>query len=216
MSNRATKNTLLNDVNQILGIKDSYEAPGRMLEILKNPAEREGVFFKFLELFDYNLDEEWFYKYFQEEHADRKNNKQDFTPNSLSSLLSEMINSRKSDDGYIVIAEVSAGTGGMVISHWANERRKYLPWTFKPDDYLYLCTELSKKTIPFLIFNLMIRGINAIVIHGNSLTYEAENAYWIYNEKNDFMSFSDLYVAEHSEKVEKLLNIKFKTDRSEK
>lgn len=44
MSNRATKNTLLNDVNQILGIKDSYEAPGRMLEILKNPAEREGVF----------------------------------------------------------------------------------------------------------------------------------------------------------------------------
>lgn len=71
-------------------------------------------------------------------------------------------------------------------------------------------TELSDKTIPFLLFNLMIRGINAIVIHGNSLTREAKNVFWVYNESNNSMGFSDLYVCPHTDRIEKMFDVVFK------
>ena len=69
------------------------------------------MFFQFLEAFDYDLSYEWFYNYFQDEHADRKNNKQDFTPVCVSNLISEMLNCKVSKDDYTIISEPAAGTG---------------------------------------------------------------------------------------------------------
>ena len=209
MSKQATKSTLFK-VNEILEISDSYEAPGKIMEILKDSEKRKEIFFKFLAVFEYDLSYEWFYKYFQDEHADRKNNKQDFTPRCVSNLISQMM-CTSTTDGCQIIEEPAAGTGSTLIAHWYKEQRKAgFIWNYRPDDYLYKCTELSSKTIPFLLFNLMIRGMNAIVIHGNALTLEAENAYWIYNERNDSMGFSDLFVCPHNERTEKLFGIKFK------
>lgn len=193
MSKQVTENTL-SKVNRILQISDSYEAPARVLELLKDEKDRKNVFFQFLEAFDYDLSYEWFYNYFQDEHADRKNNKQDFTPVCVSNLIAEMLNCKVSEDDYTIISEPAAGTGSTIIAHWWKQFRKSrFPWEYRPDDYLYVLTELSSKTIPFLLFNLMIRGMNAIVVHGDSLTKETEAAYWICNEKNDPMGFSDLY-----------------------
>lgn len=69
MSKRATESTL-SKVNKVLEISDSYQAPERVMEILKDEVLRKDYFFKFLELFDYDLSYEWFYRYFQDEHAD--------------------------------------------------------------------------------------------------------------------------------------------------
>ena len=71
MSKRATESTL-SKVNRILRISDSYEAPAKVLEILQKPEERKEIFFQFMKEFDYDLSYEWFYNYFQDEHADRK------------------------------------------------------------------------------------------------------------------------------------------------
>ena len=193
MSNQVIESTL-SKVNRILKISDSYEAPAKVLEILKKPEERKAIFFEFMKEFDYDLSYEWFYNYFQDEHADRKNNEQDFTPVCVSKLISEMLGC-KSENDFTIIEEPSAGTGSTMIAHWYKSIRAcQFIWDYKPDDYLYKLTELSSKTVPFLLFNVMIRGMNAIVIHGNSLTSEIESAYWIYNEANNPMGFSDLYV----------------------
>ncbi len=208
MSKRATKSTL-SDINGILEISDSYQAPQRVMEILIDPEKSKKCFFEFMEYFDFDLSYDWFFEYFQEEHADRKNNKQDFTPLSVCKLLSKLIDSgEREDTDYTIIEEPAAGTGGNVIAHWYEKNRecRYI-WNYSPDDYLYICTELSSKTVPFLIFNIMIRGINAIVIHGDSLTRKAKNIFWIYNESNNAMGFSELYAVPHTEKIAEMFGV---------
>lgn len=194
MSKMTTENTL-SKVNRILGITESYKAPDALMTILFNETDRRRVFREMLEAFDYEMDKEWFYEYFEDEHADRKTKKQDFTPTSVSRLIAEVLNKNESEnhDGYNVVEEPAAGCGSTIIQHWNGTRKGKLPWEFRPDDYLYLLTEKASKTIPFLLFNLMIRGMNAIVIHGDALTGETEAVYWIYNEKNTAMEFSDIY-----------------------
>ena len=206
MSKPAMEKTL-SKVNRLIGIDESYKAPEKIMEIISDKEIANEVFLKFLPEFDYDLGYEWFNKYFEDEHADRKNKKQDFTPTSVSKLMSEM-QSKQLQRG--VIYDPAAGTGSTIISHWYKESRKYkFPWDYQPDNYLYLCEELSDKTIPFLLFNLMIRGMNALVIHGNTLTREVKEVYHCDNKLNSFMCFSELRKLPHIKEVEELCNVKF-------
>ncbi|EJC3118106.1 SAM-dependent DNA methyltransferase, partial [Enterococcus faecalis] len=68
-------------INELLGVDDAYKAPEALMDILLNRDKREIVFNKFLEI-ENDLTFDWFHEYFQDEHADRKVKKQDFTPNS--------------------------------------------------------------------------------------------------------------------------------------
>lgn len=206
MSKQATE-SMLSKINRLIGVDESYKAPKRVMEIISNKGTSKEVFLKFMSEFDYDLSYEWFSKYFEDEHADRKNKKQDFTPTSISRLMSEL---KGSEPQYGVIYEPAAGTGSTIISHWYKETRKHsFPWDYHPDYYLYLCEELSDKTIPFLLFNLLIRGMNAIVIHGNSLTREAREVYHCDNTEDSFMSFSELKKFPHTKEVEKFFDVKF-------
>ncbi len=209
MSKQTTEN-ILSKVNRLIGVGESYKAPAKIMEIISDKKTARDTFFKFLPEFDYDLSYEWFYKYFEDEHADRRNIKQDFTPKCVSRLMSEMYGHEAQ---YGVIYEPAAGTGSTIIAHWWNESRNKCryPWDYHPDFYLYLCEEVSDKTIPFLLFNLLIRGINAVVIHGNSLTREAKEVYHCDNEVGEYMCFSTLRTLPHSTQVEKLFNIKFDT-----
>lgn len=206
MSKQATE-SMLSKVNRIIGIGESYKAPERIMKIISNKELSGSVFKKFLAEFDYDLSYEWFNEYFADEHADRKKKKQDFTPTSISRLMSEM---QGKNPQYGVIYEPAAGTGSTIISHWHKETRKHkVPWDYHPDYYLYLCEELSNKTIPFLLFNLLIRGMNAVVIHGNALTREAKEVYHCDNVKDSFMDFSELKKFPHTKEVEEFFNVKF-------
>ena len=198
---------VMEKVNRIIGTDESYKAPARVMEIISDKDTAKEVFFKFLKEFNNDLSYEWFNDYFEDEHADRKNNKQDFTPVSISNLMSEI---QGQQPQYGLIYEPAAGTGSTIISHWYKETRKHrFPWDYQPDNYIYVCEELSDKTIPFLLFNILIRGMNAIVIHGNTLTREAKEVYHCDNKINEFMCFSELRKLPHAKEVEELCNIKF-------
>lgn len=91
----------IDEWNALLGIDDSYKAPDALWSILRDKERREELFRKTLELHRYNVDYDWFHEYFQEEHADRAQKKQDFTPNSVATLLSELVSGeRKPGDTY--------------------------------------------------------------------------------------------------------------------
>lgn len=192
----------IEDINKIFGVSEAFLAPGALMEILWDKEKREDVFFDMMRLHDYDRSYDWFHEYFQEEHADRAKKKQDFTPPSLSRLVSEL-----GDEG--IIQEPACGTGSMVIAHWNRIKTENGFFGFEPSSLLFELEELSDKTIPFLLFNLMIRGVNAIVIHGNALTREAKGAFLIQNYDNDVMSFSDLNVLPYTKYTEKLLEIRF-------
>lgn len=180
---------ILSEINRILSINDSYQAPERIMGlILENGEEREKIFSEMSELFKFDLSYDWFHQYFEEEHADRKNNKQDFTPECISKLISQLTGS---DRG--VTYEPAAGTGGMLISNWHRNRIKSHPFDYKPNEHLIICDELSDKTIPFLLFNLSIRGISGIVFHGDTLIESYKKVYVLVNKHNSITEYSDVY-----------------------
>lgn len=203
MSSRAIESTLFK-VNRLLSIDDSYKAPEKMMALILNPKTAKDLFLRFLTEFNYDLSYEWFNDYFADEHADRKNKKQDFTPTCLSRLIKIMC---VGDSG--IIYEPACGTGSTIIQHWYLSAKKVAPWKFNPMATLYFCEELSDKTIPFLLFNIMIRGMNAVVVHGDTLTRKAKNVFHCFNERNDPMGFSDLLVLPHSKRTEEMFNVEF-------
>lgn len=204
MSKQAIKNTL-SKINELLEIDESYKAPEKMLKLISDKKTAVPLFFKSLEAFDYDLSYEWFNDYFEEEHADRKNKKQDFTPTCVSRLIAEMM---KTDSGGIIY-EPACGTGSTIIQHWYQDRMKYSVWNYNPMRTLYYCEELSDRTVPFLLFNILIRGMNAVVIHGNTLTRKAKNIYHCFNSDNNAMGFSDLYILPKNQKTQKMFNVIF-------
>ena len=58
--------------NEIFDVSDSYQVPNKLMEILFDKEKREVLFMKLLRANNMNVDFDWFYEYFQNEHADRK------------------------------------------------------------------------------------------------------------------------------------------------
>lgn len=202
---------ILTKINNILGIKESYKAPDRLMEILyMDKPERDKYFMDFLNAFDKDVTYDWFHDYFQDEHADRRNQKQDFTPQSVSSLLSQMVGSEGK-----TYYEPAAGTGGILIERWNYDRMQHSPFDYEPRYYYYTAEELSDRAIPFLLFNMLIRGMNGNVVQCDVLTREATGAFFIQNDNNDFMGFSSLNLLPYNEDTETELNIKFVDEKYE-
>ncbi|MCO8294881.1 N-6 DNA methylase [Tetragenococcus halophilus] len=153
-------------INQLLGITESYQAPQVMLDYMLDDKKREELFRRFLRE-EKDLSYEWFHNYFEEEHADRKKKKQDFTPDAVSKLCAMLIDD--SDDYF----EAAAGTGGMLIQAWNIDKERY-----------FIVEELSDRSIPFLLFNMAIRGINGTVRHGDSLKQKFKTGYELINNGN--------------------------------
>lgn len=146
-------------INELLGITESFHASYKMGDILKNEEARENLFFDFLEE-EQDLSFDWFTEYFQEEHSDRKGKKQDFTPDGIIKVASGVLGDTISN------ADICAGTGGLTVKRWAEN----------PDASFY-CEEFSDRAVPFLVFNLAIRNVDAIICHGDSLVREFKAVY---------------------------------------
>ncbi|BDR81046.1 N-6 DNA methylase [Clostridium tetani] len=191
-------------IDEILDITESYKAPETIMNILYDCKKREKIFLKFLKAYNNDVSYDWFHEYFENEHANRKEKKQDFTPNSVSDVLAKLVDTKKG-----TVCDVAAGTGGIIIRKWWNECLNSTPFIYRPSEHFYLCEELSDRAIPFLLFNLMIRGMSAIVIHCDALSRECKGVFFINNKRDDLLSFSNLNLLPYSKEVEEYFEIKF-------
>ena len=89
----------------------------------------------------------------------------------------------------------------MIIQKWRADRLSIGFFEYKPSMTFYDLEELSDRTIPFLLFNLAIRGMNATVVHGDSLDRKIKQIYFLQNSKDDSLAFSDVNVMPHSDVV---------------
>lgn len=196
--------------NELLDIDDSYKAPDALWAILRDKTRREELFRETLELHSYEVDYDWFHEYFQDEHADRANKKQDFTPNSVSKLLTELVGPTPPGGTYY---EPAVGTGGIMITKWRSDCFATNFFEYRPSMFLYQGEELSDRAIPFLIFNLALRGMNASVVHGDVLTRKnVKGAFFIQNEDDNYLGFSNIYTMPYNEDSEEYFSVKF-TDK---
>ena len=202
----------IEQINELIGVKDSYQAPEALMRILYDKDRREKLFIEFLELFNFDVTYDWFHEYFQDEHADRKKKKQDFTPKSVATLLTRLVDV---EDNGCDTYEGCAGTGGITIVKWDKDRKQHSPFDYKPSWYLYTCEELSDRALPFLLFNLMIRGMNAVVIHCDVLSRKAYGAFFIQNDYDDHLKFSSLNVFPYTDTTAEELAVTWEEERYE-
>ena len=187
-------------INTILGIDESYKAPTAIMKLLFDKEKREEAFRSFLEI-EHDLSKDAFHAYFEEQQANKRKYAQDFTPDSISNLLTKIVPS----DGKTL--DVATGSGALIIAKWHADRMECGIADYKPSKFLYHCEELSDNALPFLLFNLMIRGMNATVVHGDSIARKVKQVYLIANENDDFMDFSTLNIFPHSKDVEETFNV---------
>lgn len=189
-------------INQILGTNDSYKQPARLLELMLDAEKRVETFHQFLEL-ETNMSYEWFQQSYEEEHADRKGSKQDFTPQSVGNLLSRLLNADTR-----LYFETACGNGGIMIQHWNEQRLNTGIGNYNPKMFWHHAEELSDRSLPFLIFNMAIRGMNGVILHGDSITREFKDVYFIRNMDKQYGSFSEVIVMPKTKALEEELNIK--------
>lgn len=90
---------------------------------------------------------------------------------------------------------------------------KTSPFHYKPSCYLYVCEELSDRAIPFLLFNTLIRGMNAVIVHCDVLSRKAYGAFFVQNDKDDPLQFSSLNLLPYSRDVADFLAVNFVENR---
>lgn len=190
----------------ITGTKQHSQLQQYIKSVVFNPRERNEFYKKINDIDPQCVKEDIFKDYFEEYAAEHKSNKQDMTPTNVAKLVAQLTKCESESIGYDrksgwTAYDPTAGTGSLIIQKWNEDRLKVLPWEYKPCDYLYLAEELSDVAIPYLIHNLAFRGMNAVVIHGDTIEKTANDVYLIQNLKNEYSGFSSINVLPHSKEV---------------
>lgn len=177
-----------NDLHLLFKIEDSQDLPNAVMNVLSGDIkERDEVYHKLIDINNYDMSFDWFAGIYESELAQRKQNKQDFTPKEPAMLCSLLTETPKG-----VIHEPTAGNGSMIITDWWNRCQKMLPWEHFPSENIVSCWELSNRAMPILLLNLSIRGIMGYVYHGDVLTREIKTKYILLNRKDSTLSFSEI------------------------
>lgn len=198
-----------NKILELIGASDAWQASDKLLKILMNKDEREELFRKFLEI-NSDLSFDWFCKFFSDEMAERTKKKQFFTPYFYSDLTSRLVSDGLESHSNF---DSASGSGSLTVAKWNEDRLKSDPFIYRPSDYWYVCEELKiekqpSRVLPFLLFNFLIRGMNGIVISGDSLNRKISQIYFIQNINDDSLGFSSLNVMPRLQTVEKEFNVK--------
>ena len=109
---------------------------------------------KYLDIVSGNVEEDLLQKIWQYYLADREGKKQDYTPKCLAELVGKL----SETDNEEVVLDLCAGSGALTIQKWNSNK-----------ELKFICVEIDEKVIPLLLFNLMVRNIDAYVIRKDSL-----------------------------------------------
>ena len=183
---------------QIGGVKQHKEFEAYLERILFDKEERERFYREILKI-NNDVSVDTFKPYFEEYAAERKSNQQDYTPDSVAKILASITRGCNNADysGY----DMTAGTGTLIIQKWWDDMNCETPFTYAPHRYLYKADELSDSAIIYLIHNLALRGMNALVIHGDVLEGTTKNIYFIQNGDDDYLHFSDINVMPRTDDI---------------
>jgi hypothetical protein len=176
-------------VFNLFEIEDLNDLPSAVSQVLELDLEkRNEIYLQLLEINEYDMSKDWFQVVFEDELAQRKQNKQDFTPNTVGVILSKLTGYEKA-----TIYEPTAGNAGLIIANWWHRcKNSAFPIMHFPSDHQVECWELSNRSIPIILLNLSIRGIMGTVYHGDVLEQTIKAKYILLNRNNDTLGFSEI------------------------
>ena len=182
-------------VFDLFQIEDLQDLSSSIQKVIELPLDKRNDFYiRLLELNKYDTSYDWFQSIFEDELAQRKQSKQDFTPNTVGVILSKITGLEKGS-----IHEPTAGNGSLLIANWWQRcLNSDFPLMHFPADNQIICWELSNRSIPILLLNLSIRGIMGTVYHGDVLEQSIKAKYILLNRENDTLSFSEIIKDENN------------------
>lgn len=182
------------------GVQDIRTLPERIMEVLLGPQQaRDDVYKELLKINNYDMSYDWFQQVYEAELSQRKEKKQDFTPNIIGSLTAKLCGTDQR-----TTYEPTAGNGSMLIADWYAKLSQKYPWEFLPSKNQVECWELSDRSIPILLLNLSIRGIMGVVYHGDVLEQTIKQKYILLNRRDDALAFSEIHKVNNNEQIIKL------------
>ncbi|HLP03868.1 MAG TPA: N-6 DNA methylase [Paludibacter sp.] len=174
-------------VFEIFNIEDTNDLSNAVMNVLFSE-KRDEIYNALLEANNHDMSHDWFQLIYEDELAQRGQNKQDFTPNQVGVILSKLSGNDKGK-----IYEPTAGNGSLLIADWWQRcLNSDFPLMHFPSDHQIECWELSNRAIPILLLNLSIRGIMGVVYHGDVLEQTIKAKYILLNRNNDTLSFSEI------------------------
>lgn len=182
---------------RIFGIEDIMDLPQVAMDVIMgDKARRDAIYAELLDVNRHDMSYDWFRQLYEEEFAQRKKQKQDFTPWEVSELVAKIAVPTIGS-----IHEPTAGTGGLIISAWWEQCRRVAPWEHFPSRHMITVWELSDRSVPLLLLNLSIRGIMGYVYHGDVLERSVKARYILLNQHDDTLAFSDVVLAKPGEHI---------------
>ena len=149
----------------IFGIRDIQNLPNAVLmAVLGDKDKRNEIYRQLLEANNFEMGQDWFQEIYESEMSEGKRKGQHFTPLEIYQLVSMLTGNETGP-----VLEPTAGTGGLIIGDWWRKCSSVNPWRWKPREHPYVAWELSDRALPLLLINLSIRGIHAMVYHGDTL-----------------------------------------------
>lgn len=178
-----------------------------LMHILFDKDKREHLFRQFLE-YETNVDYDWFNLYYSKEMTRvSKKTKSFYSPPALGKLAKQLVDVARTDGDTEATKrnlgatnyDIGAGSGQLTVTAWDANRRKHSPFDYKPSMYFYVAEELKQegkpsRALPFLLFNYLIRGMDGVVIAGDSLTRSISQVFFIQQPEDDHLGFSSLNV----------------------
>ena len=207
---------------QFFGVDDIMNLPKAVERVIQLPTdERDRIYREFMRMNNYEMGRDWFQRVYEEEFSQRKSQGQDFTPIEVTELCAMLAGVETARN----VHEPTAGTGQMIISAWWTWARSRTPWESFPSQFPITVWEILDRTIPFLLFNLSIRGIMGYVYCGDVLEKTIKAKYILLNRHDDALGFSEIILDETLNKTIKGLpepdrqlseNIRIATPMSDK
>ena len=182
------------------GAHDIRTLPETIMGVLLGPQQaRDDMYKELLKINNYDMSYDWFQQIYEEELSQRKEKKQDFTPNVIGELSAKLCGTDQR-----TTYEPTAGNGSMLIVDWYTKLNNKFPWEFLPSMNQVECWELSDRSIPILLLNLSIRGIMGVVYHGDVLEQTNKQKYIRLNRHDDALAFSEIHKVNNNAQIIKL------------
>lgn len=180
---------------QFFGVDDIMDLPKAVEAVIQKPLdERDAIYREFMRMNDFDMGRDWFQCVYEEELSQRKRKGQDFTPIEVTELCAALAGVATARN----VHEPTAGTGQMIISAWWTWCKDRAPWECFPSQFPVTVWEILDRTIPFLLFNLSIRGIMGYVYNGDTLENTVKRKYILINRRDDALGFSDIILDENN------------------
>ncbi|MEN2315445.1 SAM-dependent DNA methyltransferase [Lacticaseibacillus paracasei] len=213
-------------IDKLLHGDDLASTGQYLMHVLFDKGKREKLFRQFL-TYETNVDYDWFNLYYSQQMTRiSKKHKSYYSPPELGKLAKQLVDVERTNGDTEATKrnlgatnyDVGAGTGQLTVTVWDGNRRKHSPFSYRPSMYFYVAEELKQegkpsRSLPFLLFNYLIRGMDGVVIAGDSLTRSISQVYFIQQSQDDHLGFSSLNVMPRTPDVMEAFDVRTWIDK---